>query len=135
MCSRILYTILVKLVTVGTKDGLGTLWAPCFLRNFITNFLLHYGGIHSGCGVSSLIWLVYSSVLPCAKALSLHSLGEDLLAMSYCLLVTLSCLSAIPALRFQFPQCLFEHTHRYPRLVFFGSHVAFHCASVWWSNI
>ena len=111
VCSRILYMFLVKIVTVGTPDGLGTIWAPRILRNCITNFLLHYGGIHSGCGVSSLIWLVYSSVLLAQKhflfTVWVKTFGYVLLS-----LVTLSCLSAIPALRFRFHN-LFEHTHRY----------------------
>jgi len=45
---RIVYAVLVKIVTVGSPNGLGTLWAPVWLRNLVTNFLLHIGGIHSG---------------------------------------------------------------------------------------
>lgn len=45
---RIVYAVLVKCVTAGTANGLGTLWAPVWLRNLLTNFLLHIGGIHSG---------------------------------------------------------------------------------------
>ena len=45
---RIVYAVLIKFVTIGSTNGLGTLWAPVWLRNLLTNFLLHIGGIHSG---------------------------------------------------------------------------------------
>lgn len=98
-------------MTVGTKDGLGTLWAPRRLRNWITDFLLHYGGIHSGCGVSSLIWLTYSSVL-LAQQQVLFTVWAKTFGYAQLSLVTLACLSAVPALRFRFHN-LFEHAHRY----------------------
>ncbi|KAK9805868.1 hypothetical protein WJX73_010514 [Symbiochloris irregularis] len=61
---RVLYTLLVKAVTVGSPQGLGSLWAPIPLRNLITNFLLHIGGVHSGCGVAGLLWLIYGACHP-----------------------------------------------------------------------
>ncbi|XP_029129615.1 adenylate-forming reductase 06235 [Cajanus cajan] len=43
-----------------------TLGRPCVslgIKTATTSFLQSVGGIHSGCGVSSIAWLVYSSVL------------------------------------------------------------------------
>lgn len=107
---RLLYMVLVKMVTIGTPHGLGTLWAPVWLRNLIANFLLHIGGIHSGCGTGGLIWLVYGAVF---LILDRHSSTNWVIVLGYLLmtLVFLACVSAIPALRFKFHDA-FEHVHR-----------------------
>lgn len=34
-------------------------WAPIRLRLTLTGFLLHIGGIHSGCATSGFFWLIY----------------------------------------------------------------------------
>ena len=108
---RILYAVLVKSVTVGTAEGLGTLWAPKFLRNFITNFLLHIGGIHSGCGTAGLAWLIYGAVF---LILERQTFSPWVIVLGYLLMtfVALACISAIPKLRFVHHN-LFEHLHRY----------------------
>ena len=108
---RILYATLIKAVTIGTAEGLGTLWAPRFLRNLITNFLLHIGGVHSGCGTSGLAWLIYGAVY---LVLDRHTLTAWVVALGYILmaLVAMACLSAIPKLRFV-RHNVFEHVHRY----------------------
>ena len=111
VCSRILYFVLVKAVTVGTPEGLGTLWAPRCLRNLLTNFLLHFGGIHSGCGISSLIWLIYSAVHLAADHF-LFTVWVKICGYALLSMVVLSCVSATPVLRFKYHN-LFEHTHRY----------------------
>ena len=108
---RILYTVLVKVVTAGTKDGLGTVWAPTFLRNLITNFLLHSGGVHSGCGIGSLIWLIYAAVYLATDHI-LFTVWVKIFGYALMALISLSCLTAIPSLRFKYHN-LFEHGHRY----------------------
>ncbi|XP_010054332.2 adenylate-forming reductase 03009 [Eucalyptus grandis] len=42
---------------------LGHPWVPLFVKTATTSLLQSLGGIHSGCGVSSLAWLVYALVL------------------------------------------------------------------------
>ncbi|KAL3741739.1 hypothetical protein ACJRO7_017240 [Eucalyptus globulus] len=42
---------------------LGHSWVPLFVKTATTSLLQSLGGIHSGCGVSSLAWLVYALVL------------------------------------------------------------------------
>ncbi|XP_056175748.1 adenylate-forming reductase 03009-like [Syzygium oleosum] len=42
---------------------LGHSWIPLFAKTATTSLLQSLGGIHSGCGVSSLAWLVYALVL------------------------------------------------------------------------
>lgn len=96
---------------MGTPEGLGTLWAPRCLRNLLTNFLLHIGGIHSGCGISSLIWLIYSAVYLAADHF-LFTVWVKIFGYALMSLVVLSCVSATPVLRFKYHN-LFEHTHRY----------------------
>lgn len=108
---RVLYTFMVKTVTLGTKHGLGTLWAPVFVRNLITAFLLHVGGVHSGAGVGSLMWLVYGSVY---MIISYAAYNIWIVLLGYALLVTvfLTVVSATPFLRFHYHN-VFEHLHRY----------------------
>jgi len=108
---RMLYTSLVLLVTAGTKEGLGTLWAPTFLRGLVTNFLLHIGGVHSGCGIGSLIWLIYAAVYLAIEH-HLFTIWVKIFGYALMAIVTLTCFSATPALRFKLHN-LFEHAHRY----------------------
>ncbi|XP_039167152.1 adenylate-forming reductase 03009 [Eucalyptus grandis] len=52
---RVAFWLAVKL--------LGHWWVPLFAKTAVTSLLQSLGGIHSGCGVSSLVWLVYALVL------------------------------------------------------------------------
>lgn len=36
-------------------------WPPAFFRKGIAVFFLHIGGIHSGCAMGGLMWLIYSA--------------------------------------------------------------------------
>ena len=109
--SRLLYAVLIKAVTVGTKHGLGTLWAPRYLRNLITNFLLHMGGAHSGCSTAGLIWLIYGAVY---LIIDRQQFTTSVVVLGYILMTVIAaaCISAIPVLRFRYHN-LFEHLHRY----------------------
>ena len=42
---------------------LGKPWVPLPLKTATTSFLQSHGGVHSGCGISSIAWLVYALVL------------------------------------------------------------------------
>ncbi|XP_028774888.1 adenylate-forming reductase 03009-like [Neltuma alba] len=52
---RVVFWLSVKL--------LGRPWVPLLLKTSTTAILQSVGGIHSGCGVSSIAWLVYALVL------------------------------------------------------------------------
>lgn len=108
---RTLYFLMVKSVTIFSPNGLGTLWAPVWYRNLITNFLLHIGGLHSGCGVATILWLVYTLIL---TLMNNHLYHLAIVIVGFCLLaaVVISCVSAIPYLRFYLHDH-FEHSHRY----------------------
>ncbi|XP_075665568.1 adenylate-forming reductase 03009-like [Castanea sativa] len=42
---------------------LGRSWVPLFIKTATASLLQSLGGIHSGCGVSSIAWLIYALVL------------------------------------------------------------------------
>ncbi|KZP09054.1 hypothetical protein FIBSPDRAFT_922576 [Athelia psychrophila] len=46
-------------LAVNTLFHFSRRWAPLRLRLALTSFLLHIGGIHSGCATSGFFWLVY----------------------------------------------------------------------------
>lgn len=69
------------------------------------------GGIHSGCGVSSLMWLVYSAVF-LAQDHFLFTIWVKIFGYALMSLVILSCMSAAPPIRFAYHD-FFEHSHRY----------------------
>nr|XP_023919359.1 adenylate-forming reductase 03009-like [Quercus suber] len=52
---RVVFWLSVKL--------LGRSWVPLLLKTATTSLLQSLGGIHSGCGVSSIAWLIYALVL------------------------------------------------------------------------
>ncbi|KAK7272406.1 hypothetical protein RJT34_28985 [Clitoria ternatea] len=87
---------------------------PCVslrLKTASTSFLQSLGGIHSGCGVSSIAWLVYSLVLTLGnrEKTSSEIIG---VACSILLLILLSSLAAFPLVR-HLHHNVFERTHRF----------------------
>ncbi|KAM0879719.1 hypothetical protein ACQ4PT_034057 [Festuca glaucescens] len=69
------------------------------------------GGIHSGCGVSSLAWLVYALVRALEDS---HMTPREIVGMSSAILalLALSCLAAFPLVR-HLHHNVFERTHRF----------------------
>ncbi|XP_048629117.1 adenylate-forming reductase 06235-like [Brassica napus] len=53
----------LRLVFYLTVTILGRSFVPLRIKIAVTSLLQSLGGIHSGCGVSSIVWLVYSLVL------------------------------------------------------------------------
>ncbi|KAJ4915396.1 Uncharacterized protein Rs2_00946 [Raphanus sativus] len=53
----------LRLVFYLTVTILGRSFVPLPIKTAVTSLLQSLGGIHSGCGVSSIVWLVYSLVL------------------------------------------------------------------------
>jgi len=102
---RLLYWFVVK--TIGK---------PCVslrIKTAITSFLQSVGGIHSGCGVSSIAWLVYSLVLTIKNNDKSNSSPEILgVAFAILSLITLSSLAAFPIIR-HLHHNVFERIHRF----------------------
>ncbi|KAK1268721.1 hypothetical protein QJS04_geneDACA008219 [Acorus gramineus] len=84
---------------------------PLPLKTAATSFLQSLGGVHSGCGVSSLAWLTYALIM------TIHHRDEYskvivAVASTILALLCLSCLAAFPLLR-HLHHNLFERTHRF----------------------
>ncbi|KAL5998438.1 hypothetical protein ACLOJK_009378 [Asimina triloba] len=89
---------------------LGRTWVPLRLKTMATSLLQSLGGIHSGCGVSSIAWLVYALVLTLENRA--NTCNEIVMFASAILSsLCLSSLAAFPLVR-HLHHNLFERTHR-----------------------
>ncbi|PUZ55845.1 hypothetical protein GQ55_5G244800 [Panicum hallii var. hallii] len=89
----------------------GRPWVPVVVKTGVTAILQSLGGVHSGCGVSSLAWLAYALV----QALQQRDVtpGEVAGVASAILgLLALSCMAAFPLVR-HLHHNVFERTHRF----------------------
>ncbi|KAA0052631.1 hypothetical protein IC582_017839 [Cucumis melo] len=90
---------------------LGRSWVPLALKTAVTSLLQSLGGVHSGCGVSSIAWLVYSLVLtltdPLKRSTPIIAVASAILA-----LLCLSSLAAFPLVR-HLHHNVFERIHRF----------------------
>ncbi|KAF9589550.1 hypothetical protein IFM89_025583 [Coptis chinensis] len=102
---------LLRVVFWLAVNVLGWSWIPLPLKTATTSFLQCLGGIHSGCGVSSIVWLVYSLVLTLKDRdnTSLLIIGVASTILS---LLCLSSLAAFPLVR-HLHHNIFERTHRF----------------------
>lgn len=100
---RFLYWLAVKL--------LGWPCVPLRIKTAVTSFLQCIGGIHSGCGVSSVAWLVYALVLTVYHH---ESTSYEIIAVASVILalLCLSSLAAFPLVR-HLHHNVFERTHRF----------------------
>ncbi|KAF7840313.1 adenylate-forming reductase 03009-like [Senna tora] len=80
---RLLFWLAVKL--------LGRSWVPLFLKTSVTSLLQSVGGIHSGCGVSSIAWLLYSILLTLKNR---DNTSPEIIGVSYAILGLL-CLTSL----------------------------------------
>ncbi|XP_065879496.1 adenylate-forming reductase 06235-like [Euphorbia lathyris] len=55
--------LFLRLVFWLSVELFGRSWVPLRLKTTVISFLQSLGGIHSGCGVSSIAWLIYALVL------------------------------------------------------------------------
>ncbi|KAK0431881.1 uncharacterized protein EV420DRAFT_1490394 [Desarmillaria tabescens] len=80
------------------------LWPPLWFRLGISSALQHVGGIHSGCAISAVMWLIFKCSLIFHERLSLNG---AILAFGVLtnLAVGFAMLSAMP--------CVFERHHRF----------------------
>ncbi|CAN0853300.1 Adenylate-forming reductase 03009 [Linum grandiflorum] len=90
---------------------LGHSWVPIRMKTSVTSFLQSIGGIHSGCGVSSVVWLIYSLALALNDRANV-SLESVIVAWVVLFLISLSCLAAFPLVR-HLHHNVFERTHRF----------------------
>ncbi|KAL3741741.1 hypothetical protein ACJRO7_017242 [Eucalyptus globulus] len=90
---------------------LGHSWVPLFVKTATTSLLQSLGGIHSGCGVSSLAWLVYALVLTLNDR---DNTSPEIIgvALAILALIALSSLAAFPLVR-HLHHNVFERTHRF----------------------
>ncbi|XP_074373495.1 adenylate-forming reductase 03009-like [Apium graveolens] len=89
----------------------GRAWIPLWIKTSTTAFLQSLGGIHSGCGVSSIIWLVYAIILAIRNREE-SSLLTIYVAFAILFLVLLSSLAAFPLVR-HLHHNVFERIHRF----------------------
>jgi hypothetical protein len=84
---------------------------PVAVKTGVTAILQSLGGIHSGCGVSSLAWLVYALVRALQDS---HVTPREIVGVSSAILalLALSCLAAFPLVR-HLHHNVFERTHRF----------------------
>jgi hypothetical protein len=88
------------------------LQVPVAIKNGVTSGLLHIGGIHSGCAVASLVWLVVGVFdLLSTGSGDKHWVSLTLLSVIMLLLTTM-CIMALPIIRNKYHD-LFEYTHRF----------------------
>ncbi|TKY71815.1 hypothetical protein E2542_SST00547 [Spatholobus suberectus] len=89
----------------------GRSWVPLSLKTATTSLLQSLGGIHSGCGVSSIAWLVYALVLSLKERDNTSTLIIGV-SSSILGLLCLSSLAAFPLVR-HLHHNVFERTHRF----------------------
>lgn len=100
---RVVFWLAVKI--------LGRSWVPLFVKTASTSLLQSLGGIHSGCGISSIAWLIYALVqtLSDRANTSPEIIG---VAIAILALLCLSSLAAFPLVR-HLHHNVFERTHRF----------------------
>ncbi|KAM7506000.1 hypothetical protein LguiB_004904 [Lonicera macranthoides] len=90
---------------------LGRSWVPLPLKTATTALLQSLGGIHSGCGISSITWLTYALVLTLKDR---ANTSNEIIAVASAILslLALSSLAAFPLVR-HLHHNVFERTHRF----------------------
>ncbi|WAQ84130.1 hypothetical protein PtA15_4A581 [Puccinia triticina] len=84
---------------------------PLWLRVKVVGILYHVGGLHSGCGISALLWLSVASSNQFQEANRHHTI--PLVALGICLAcITITCFSAFPFIRGRHHN-FFEIMHRF----------------------
>lgn len=89
------------------------IWWPLRVRRAVAK-IYHFGGIHSGCACSAMVWLGLSSAQITMGFVEGNLDEPALLAVTYLLLtlIVLICISAIPTFR-NYSHNSFEQVHRF----------------------
>eukprot|EP00980_Cylindrotheca_fusiformis_P028916 scaffold22676_cov102-Cylindrotheca_fusiformis.AAC.3 len=83
---------------------------PLFLKPVCVGTVLHLGGIHSGCGLASLCWLIYGAYLQSQEEYASELIRDFTYAC--CAFLGTSIVAAFPLVRFLFHN-QFEMGHRF----------------------
>ncbi|RYR36137.1 hypothetical protein Ahy_A10g051176 isoform B [Arachis hypogaea] len=100
---RLIFYLAVKI--------LGRSWVPLFIKTATTSLLQSVGGIHSGCGISSIAWLLYALILTLKQR---DNTSPEIIAVSSAILgfLCISSLAAFPLVR-HLHHNIFERLHRF----------------------
>ncbi|CAA0395725.1 hypothetical protein AtNW77_Chr4g0294561 [Arabidopsis thaliana] len=101
----------LRLVFYLTVKLLGHSFVPLRIKIAVTALLQSLGGIHSGCGVSSVAWLIYALVLT-LKDRDNTSTAIIAVASTILSLLCLTCAAAFPLVR-HLHHNVFERVHRF----------------------
>ncbi|CAN6986126.1 hypothetical protein IGI04_000951 [Brassica rapa subsp. trilocularis] len=101
----------LRLVFYLTVKILGHSFVPLRIKTAVTSLLQSLGGIHSGCGVSSIAWLIYALVLT-LKDRDNASTAIIAVASAILSLLCLTSLAAFPLVR-HLHHNVFERVHRF----------------------
>ncbi|XP_078431451.1 adenylate-forming reductase 06235-like [Wolffia australiana] len=101
----------LRIVFWSSVRALGRRGVPLWMKTATTSLLQSLGGVHSGCGVSSVAWLIYALVLALQHR---DDTRPEIIAVASVILslIFLSCLLAFPLVR-HLHHNLFERTHRF----------------------
>ncbi|KAF8714565.1 hypothetical protein RHS03_00342, partial [Rhizoctonia solani] len=86
-------------------------WTPLWFRLACTSVLQHLGGIHSGCSVSAVGWLIYNLVNLFRDHKDI-AVGVLVMGVIVCVVIVFTCISAVPWVR-NTHHNVFERNHRF----------------------
>ncbi|WAR56364.1 hypothetical protein PtB15_7B212 [Puccinia triticina] len=105
-------------------------WTPLKFRVAVVAILYHIGGLHSGCGISAMLWLILSWAYHIMNKNLYHYLV--LVSLFLSMLVTVAtCFFATPLIR-GLHHNTFEITHRFLGWLGIITGLIFVIASSWW---
>ncbi|XP_019068301.1 adenylate-forming reductase 06235 [Solanum lycopersicum] len=90
---------------------LGWSWIPTRIKTMVTSLLQSLGGIHSGCAISSIAWLIYALILTLNDK---KNTSPEIVVVAFAILslLSLTSLAAFPLIR-HLHHNLFERIHRF----------------------
>ncbi|KAK4733174.1 hypothetical protein R3W88_007435 [Solanum pinnatisectum] len=90
---------------------LGWSWIPTRIKTIVTSLLQSLGGIHSGCAISSIAWLIYALILTLNDR---ENTSPEIVIVAFAILslLSLSSLAAFPLVR-HLHHNFFERIHRF----------------------
>ncbi|XP_049361305.1 adenylate-forming reductase 06235-like [Solanum verrucosum] len=90
---------------------LGWSWIPTRIKTIVTSLLQSLGGIHSGCAISSIAWLIYALILTLNDK---ENTSPEIVIVAFAILslLSLSSLAAFPLVR-HLHHNFFERIHRF----------------------
>ncbi|XP_062094374.1 adenylate-forming reductase 03009 [Humulus lupulus] len=101
----------LRIVFWFAVKALGHSWVPLSVKTATTSLLQSLGGVHSGCGVSSIAWLVYALVLTLNDS---QNTSPEIVGVAAAILglLFLCSLAAFPLVR-HLHHNVFERAHRF----------------------